>query len=293
MSSIAASFGLDPNADIATNVCKTFVPGHPLGSIISAAFGSPVGTGPDEQCAVDKSGGSGPYNAHYIEDPSLPGHTIYTPKEPPANLKMPVIVWGNGFCMAAGTMFVNFLNEIASHGFFIIANGPATGNQLDGTTSVADLIKSVDWAEKNPAAKKWNLDLSKLAVAGQSCGGGQAASASKDSRFKMVVLFNGMAGSPSGKVPIAYFLGGPKDIAQRVGDSGFKTVSVPALKATVDVGHIGTYYQKYGGKFGRAAVAFFKWQQKGDSASKALFCSPASSELTKVGFKIESRNGMC
>jgi hypothetical protein len=32
----------------------------------------------------------------------------------------------------------------------------------------------------------------------------------------MVALFNGMAGSPSGKVPIAYFLGGPKDIAQRV-----------------------------------------------------------------------------
>jgi hypothetical protein len=174
MSSIAASFGLDPNADIATNVCKTFVPGHPLGSIISAAFGSPVGTGPDEQCAVDNSGGSGPYNAHYIEVPSLPGHTIYMPKEPPADLKMPVIVWGNGFCMAAGTMFVNFLNEIASHGFFIIANGPATGNQLDGTTTYMDLIKGMDWAEKNPAAKKWNLDLSKLAVAGQSCGGGQA-----------------------------------------------------------------------------------------------------------------------
>ena len=43
----------------------------------------------------------------------------------------------------------------------------------------------------------------------------------------------------------------------------------------------------------KAAVAFFKWQQKGDNTQKATFCSPASSQLTKIGFKIETKNGLC
>jgi hypothetical protein len=43
----------------------------------------------------DDSGGSGPYKAHYVEDPSLPKHTIYAPKEPPKE-PMPAVVFGEG-----------------------------------------------------------------------------------------------------------------------------------------------------------------------------------------------------
>jgi hypothetical protein len=56
---------------------------------------------------------------------------------------------------------------------------------------------------------------------------------------------------------------------------------------------MGSYYQKGAGKMGKAAVAFLKWQFKGDASQKALFCSKADSTLTKAGFKIESKNGMC
>jgi hypothetical protein len=40
----------------------------------------------------DDSGGSGPYKATYKADPSLPKHTIYYPKTPPA-FAMPIIVY--------------------------------------------------------------------------------------------------------------------------------------------------------------------------------------------------------
>jgi len=57
---------------------------------------------------------------------------------------------------------------------------------------------------------------------------------------------------------------------------------------------MGSYYQKGAGRMGKAAVAFLKWQFKGDASQKNLFCSPAESSLTKnLGFKIESKNGMC
>ncbi|KAF2672094.1 hypothetical protein BT63DRAFT_422598, partial [Microthyrium microscopicum] len=212
---------------------------------------------------------------------------------------MPVIVWGNGFCMAAGTMFTNFLNEIASHGFFIVANGPSSGNQLGGQTTYNDLIKSIDWLEKTGAAK-YNLDMSKMAVSGQSCGGLEAYQASvKDSRIKLTALFNsgnlgiGNVDVTKLKSPVAYFLGGAKDIAQKNGDSDYLKLQVPALKTTIDIGHIGTYYQKYGGKMGKAAVSFFKWQQMGDTQEKAKWCGTGATEFSKLGFTTVSKNGMC
>jgi hypothetical protein len=127
------------------------------------------------------NGGSGPYKAGFVTDPSLPGHTIYAPKSPP-NVKMPVIVWGNGGCISSGTMFEDFLTEIASYGYLILANGkPAKGSQaafsnlaslLSGKqTKVSELTDSIDWATKGNGKKYGDIDVSKLAVAGQSCGG--------------------------------------------------------------------------------------------------------------------------
>jgi hypothetical protein len=57
---------------------------------------------------------------------------------------------------------------------------------------------------------------------------------------------------------------------------------------------MGSYYQKYGGRMGKNAVAFFDWQLKGDEKAKALFCNPgADSELIKLGFSFKAKNGIC
>jgi hypothetical protein len=124
-----------------------------------------------------------------------------------------------------------------------------------------------------------------------------------DPRIKMTVIFNSgnfdggaTAAKTKIKTPVVFFLGGPKDMAQKNGDADYKALpsTIQSLKATVDVGHMGSYYQKSGGRMGKAASAFFKWQFKGDTASKALFCSPTTdSFLGKLGFQIESKNGMC
>jgi hypothetical protein len=94
--------GQDASQGITAMVCETFKPENAMGKFIGSIFGNPNGKGPDEKCMVDRSGGSGPYPANYTEDPSLPYHTIYVPKEK-IKEKMPVIIWANGFCMSAGT----------------------------------------------------------------------------------------------------------------------------------------------------------------------------------------------
>jgi hypothetical protein len=45
-----------------------------------------------------------------------------------------------------------------------------------------------------------------------------------------------------------------------------------------------------GGKFGEAAVLFFKWQLKGDTASGAAFLKPQSGPLAQKGWDIVSKN---
>jgi hypothetical protein len=102
MAGLAKSMGIDPNQDITSMVCQTFDgKSSSLGKTIGNMFGSPNGKGPDEKCMVDKSGGSGPYMAHYIDAPGLDKHTIYAPINPPST-PLPVIIWGNGFCMSSG-----------------------------------------------------------------------------------------------------------------------------------------------------------------------------------------------
>jgi hypothetical protein len=66
---------------------------------------------------------SGPHAVVVEHDPGLATHTIYRPRDL-ANRKHGVLVWGNGGCAKNGLTFPEYLSEIASHGFIIVADGP-------------------------------------------------------------------------------------------------------------------------------------------------------------------------
>jgi hypothetical protein len=166
-------------------------------------------------------GGSGPYKANYTALAGLPRHTIYTPSNVPAGTKLPVILWGNGACAGWGGWFSKFLSEIASHGFLIIANGDPGASSLLTQTKGTDIPDAIEWVYKNAGKGQYaNVDKSRLAVAGQSCGGVQAMSASLDPRVTLTGIFNsGLINAGNTKLfdrlhaPIGFFLGGPTDIA--------------------------------------------------------------------------------
>ena len=64
-------------------------------------------------------------------DPELATHTIYRPSELSMD-KHPVLVWGEGGCAKNGLMFPEYLSEIASHGFVVIADGPPIARPAGG-----------------------------------------------------------------------------------------------------------------------------------------------------------------
>ena len=146
-------------------------------------------------------GGSGPYPAIIEGDPGVPGHTIYRPenlnpfsKEKP----LPVVAWGNGGCANSSQMHANFLVEIASQGFLVVAIGPfgASGgaSMQGGGTKSAQLLEALDWATAENARRDsryyGKVNPSKFAAAGMSCGGLQALEVSPDPRVTTSIIMN-------------------------------------------------------------------------------------------------------
>jgi hypothetical protein len=66
---------------------------------------------------------SGPVPIGIEHDPGFATHTIYRPRELSLD-KHSVLVWGEGGCAKNGLTFPEYLSEIASHGFVVIADGP-------------------------------------------------------------------------------------------------------------------------------------------------------------------------
>jgi predicted peptidase len=108
----------------------------------------------------------------YEVDQSLPGHTIYRPRDMSAFEKIPVLVWGNGACSSDSLSHVNFNLEVAAWGVVVIAQG--TPGQQGSTTP--DMMKAaIDWATTTAGSGTYaNVDASRIAAAGMSCGGTEA-----------------------------------------------------------------------------------------------------------------------
>ncbi len=165
-------------------------------------------------------GGSGPYKSVLVGDPTLKTHTLYRPRNLKpfgADLKLPIVAYGNGACRNASYEVRNFLTEVASHGFLVIAIGPAIptiagGSYVSGPTKSSQLLDAVDWAAAENARQGSELygkvDTSSVAVMGHSCGGLQAMEVSSDPRITTTVMLNsGIIGARPAVPPAAPIAG--------------------------------------------------------------------------------------
>ena len=148
---------------------------------------------------VVEEGGTGPYKAIMKEEPSLDAHTVFVPQDLSAfNEKkpLPVLVWGNGACTNSPWEHYLFLNEIASHGYIVVATGyfPKEDGYRGPMSTTEQQIESMDWVEKVNADKNspyyGKIDLKNICVAGMSCGGLQTLFNCADKRIKALMICN-------------------------------------------------------------------------------------------------------
>ncbi len=266
---------------------------------------------------IIEDGGTGPFKAIMVSESSLSTHTIFRPSDlnvATKNNKLPIIVWGNGACANSPWEHVNFLSEVASYGFLVIAIGPMPqeGERSRERSTSSQLTDAINWAiarnndKDSPYFRK--LDTKSIAVSGMSCGGLQALEIAPDPRVTTAVICNsgilpnpgaGMPGMPAltkdqlSKLhtPTLYLLGGEKDIAYKNGMDDFNRINhVPVFVANMDVGHGGTYGQPHGGEFSKVATAWFQWQLKKDKEAAKMFTGDVSGLSKNPNWKVDRKN---
>lgn len=268
---------------------------------------------------IVEDGGTGPFPAWMASDSTLATHTVFRPKDLSAfgrKRKLPIIAWGNGACANSPWEHVNFLSEVASHGFLVIAIGPmpevGQRGAPGGPTKSSLLTDAIHWAiaRNDDATSQYyrKLDPKRIAVAGMSCGGLQALEVAPDPRIATAVICNsGILGNPGGGMggmprltkdhleklhtPTIYILGGEKDIAYRNGMDDFRRINhVPVFAANLNVGHGGTYGRPHGGEFAKVATAWFQWQLKGDKHAAGMFEGEPCGVARMEGWEVQKKN---
>lgn len=183
---------------------------------------------------------------------------------------------------------------------------PLDPTETDATV-VAQMDMALAWAyamnELSSSELKGHLDMTRIAVAGHSCGGLQSIKYAADPRIKTAMIFDsGVYNVPGGmsrvKVskfdlhaihgPIAYITGGATDQAHpNAMDDASRIKHVPVFLGWLPVGHGGTFSQPNGGDWAKIAVNWLDWQLKGDAEAGTWFKGDACGYCTDANWTVE------
>jgi len=253
-------------------------------------------------------GGGGSEPAMAYQASGLQTHTVYQPQELVG--RYPVVLWGNGSCVNSNFGYREFLSEVASQGFIVLAIGPfrespaprqpRPENPADWPpfeTQAGQMLDALNWitAENTRDGSDFagHVDTSRVAVMGHSCGALQAVKVSPDPRITTTLVLNSGL-FPDGDqymvrhdlersalnqlhAPIAYFIGGKTDIAfanAEIDWQNLQKLDVPAINANMDVGHGATYSRTGGYPFAEGPIAWLQYKLKDDPAAASMFKGP-------------------
>jgi len=256
--------------------------------------------------------GSGPHDV-VVEtnaDPAINEGTIFRPADLGAGKNYPVFVWGQGGCSRDGLSTEAAMAEIASHGYFVVADGTPGGTEpnrsLGGGGDV--LLAYVDWviAENGKPCSAYyqSIDTTKVAANGFSCGGLMAADTAADPR--MTTWGHTSSGSfsvnqafyDSIHSPVLIITGtadslGANENGQRDYDNISEREDIPIMMfAKVGADHGGDLWAPNGGHFTKINLAWLNWWLKGDESEtgKGLLVGASCPYCSDNTWQIQAAN---
>lgn len=255
--------------------------------------------------------GSGPHDVvvEINADDGINEGTIFRPADLGGTTKYPIFVWGEGGCSRNGLDNQAAMAQIASHGYFVVADGTPVNSEpnrdLGGGGDV--LLAYIDWLiaenEKPCSAYYQSMDTSKIAANGFSCGGLMAAGTAADPR--MTTWGHTSSGSfsvnqafyDSIHTPVLIVTGTEDSLgADENGARDFENISklgdIPVMMfAKIGADHGGDLWAQNGGEFTKVNLAWLNWWLKGDETatgkgmlvgSGCPFCSDSSWQVSSA-----------
>jgi hypothetical protein len=267
-----------------------------------------TGTCTESKSAGKSVSGTGPHDV-VIETNSENGikcGTIFRPAELGQGEKYPILVWGEGGCSQNGLSNQAAMGEIASWGYFIVADGTpgGTGGCQGGQDGKA-FLDYITWAiaenDKPCSAYYQSLETTKIAADGFSCGGLMAENVSDDPRFTAIGITSSGLMSANASLyagihtPFKIMNGGSSDIAYENGLRDYEEISALGIPivyfSKTSAGHGGDLSQGRG-DFNLVNLAWLNWQLKGDEGAtgKAFLHGPTCEFCMDSGWDYKSAN---
>jgi hypothetical protein len=280
----------------------------------SGTGGTGSGTCTASKAANSNVSGSGPHKV-VVEtnaDPGIKEGTIFRPMDLGGTEKYPIFVWGEGGCSQNGLSNSAAMAEIASHGYFVVADG--TPNSTAANRAMTNdivamgkpLLAYVTWAiaenDKPCSAYYQSLETTKVAANGFSCGGLMAEGTAGDPRIttwginSSGTLSSNQAFYKTIHTPVLIVLGGPSDIAYENGKRDYDAISalagIPVMLFSKDIGHGGDLFSSRGGDFTKIDLAWLNWQLKGDvgATGKGVLVGSGCTYCTNSAWEVKSKN---
>ena len=210
---------------------------------------------------------------------------------------------------------MNAMGEIASWGYFIIADGtPGSGGAAKTRSSNMGDPKQfygyLDWVfaqNRNPCSAYYqSLDTTKVAADGFSCGGLMSINASGDSRFTAIGFTSSGLFSADANLykkthtPIKIMNGGPSSAGNDIAyDNGLRDYNEISALGTIPIIYFSKTSAPHGGDLNNAKgdfntvnLAWLNWQLKGDmgATGKALLVGPDCKFCKNSGWVFKSAN---
>ena len=278
-----------------------------------SAGGTGSGTCTASKAAGSNASGTGPHKVtvETNADPGINEGTIFRPTDLGGAEKYPIFVWGEGGCSENGLSNSAAMGEIASHGYFVIADGVPNGTASrtmtsgDPSTMGAPLMAYVAWAiaenGKPCSAYYQSLDTTKISSNGFSCGGLMAEGTAGDPRIttwglNSSGLFSAnQAFYKTVHTPVLVVLGGSGDIAYTNGERDYTNLAAlgtPIMLFSKALGHGGDLFSSHGGDFTKIDLAWLNWQLKGDvtATGKGLLIGSGCPYCTDSAWEVKSQN---
>jgi len=292
--------------------------GAPSSSGGSVGSGGRGGGGNAGTCTASRPAGSNPTGSgpHAVTVETNAGAgisegTIFRPTDLGGATKYPIFVWGEGACAKNGLANTAAMAEIASHGYFVIADGTpnGSGNRAQDRSMLpamaAPLIAYIDWAiaenDKPCSAYYQSLDATKVGANGFSCGGLMSEGTAGDPRITTWgVNSSGLLSANSAfyktiHTPVLIVLGGSGDVAYPNGERDYDNIAalgIPVMLFSKALGHGGDLFSTRGGDFTKIDLAWLNWRLKGDEGAtgKGVLVGSGCSYCSNSAWEVKSKN---